>query len=87
MQVEVVYARPEQQTLLTVSVPEAATVAEAVRRSGILEAHPEIAWPDVEVGIFGARVSAGQGLRNGDRVEIYRPLVVDPKQRRRARAR
>lgn len=84
--VEVVYALPESQTLLTVTLPEEASVADAVERSGILARHPEIDWPRVSLGIFGRKVTAATRLRPGDRVEIYRPLRVDPKERRRRRA-
>ena len=86
MKVEVAYATVKAQTLLTVEVAESASVADAVVASGVLERHVEIAWPDVPLGIFGQRCAADTALRPGDRVEIYRPLVIDPKQARRERA-
>lgn len=86
IEVEVAYAQPAQQTLLAVQVGCDATVADAVRASGILDRHPEIPWPDVPVGIFGHKVGLDRVLEAGERVEIYRSLVVDPKERRRKRA-
>lgn len=84
--VEVAYAKPSQQRLRQLQVAHGTTVAEAVRQSGILEDCPEIPWPDVALGIFSRKVSADQVLEEGQRVEIYRPLIADPKARRRARA-
>ncbi|MES1945471.1 protein rnfH [Salinisphaera sp. PC39] len=86
MRVEVAYARPEGQTLLTLDLPPGSSVAEAVTASGVLERHPEIDWPGTPVGIFGRKVSPERLLREGDRVEIYRPLTIDPKEARRRRA-
>jgi hypothetical protein len=86
MRVEVVYARPEAQTLLDVDLPPGATAGEAVARSGVLVRHPEIEWPGAPIGIFGRRVAPERLLREGDRVEIYRPLTADPKEARRRRA-
>lgn len=86
MRVEVAYARPEAQTLLCVDLPPGVTAGEAVVRSGILERHPEIEWPGAPIGVFGRRADPDRLLREGDRVEIYRPLIVDPKEARRRRA-
>lgn len=86
MRVEVVYARPDVQTLLSVDLPPGSTAAEAVTRSGILERHPEIEWPGAPIGVFGRKVDPGRVLREDDRVEIYRPLTADPKEARRRRA-
>lgn len=86
MRVEVAYAQPETQTLLCVDLPPGSTADEAVRRSGILARHPEIAWPGTPIGVFGRRVEPDRMLREGDRVEIYRPLTLDPKEARRRRA-
>jgi len=87
IRVEVVYALPTEQRLLTIQVPPGTTVAEAIRRSGILNEFPEIDMARTAVGIFGRRVSLEQALRTADRIEIYRPLLADPKNARRARAR
>ena len=84
--VEVAYALPEQQTLLALAVPAGTTAAEAVRRSGILEKHPELDLAGARLGVFGKHVKADTPLRDRDRVEIYRPLVADPKEVRRQRA-
>lgn len=86
MRVEVVYARADAQTLLEIDLPPGATAGEAVTESGILARHPEIEWPGAPIGIFGRRVEPGHLLREGDRVEIYRPLIADPKEARRRRA-
>ena len=86
MIVEVAYATPKQQSLIALEVPQGSSLAAAVAASGVLGRHPEIPWPNVEVGVFGQRKSQDQVLRPGDRVEIYRPLKLDPKTRRRQRA-
>jgi len=87
MRVEVAYAHVERQTVLAVDLPAGSSAGEAVVRSGILERHPEIEWPGTPIGVFGEKVSPGRRLEAGDRVEIYRPLCLDPKERRRWRAR
>jgi uncharacterized protein len=86
IRVEVVYALPQVQTLLVVTVPAGTSAAEAVRLSGILDKHPEIDLPGARLGIFGKHVKPDTPLRERDRVEIYRPLVADPKEVRRRRA-
>ena len=87
IQVEVVYALRDEQVLIALEVDEGTTAEQAVARSGILVRFPEIAAARMPVGIFGRVVSPDTPLRNGDRVEIYRPLSVDPKEVRRKRAR
>jgi len=84
--VEVVYALPRVQTLLALAVPAGSTASEAVRLSGILEKHPEIDLAKARLGVFGKHVKADAPLRDRDRVEIYRPLIADPKEVRRRRA-
>lgn len=86
LRVEVAYAERERQTLLALTVAPGTTAAEAVRLSGIRELHPGIA-PDAPVGVFGREVPAEYVLADGDRVELYRPLPVDPKITRRRLAR
>ena len=86
IEVEVVYALPSRQTLLTVQLPGGATVEDAIRRSGILERHPEIDLSRNQVGIFGHARKLDTPLRDHDRVEIYRPITCDPKAVRRERA-
>ncbi|MFI9651165.1 RnfH family protein [Guyparkeria halopsychrophila] len=72
--------------LLEVDVAEGATVEEAIRRSGILERFPEIDLSKQKVGVFAKVAPLSQVLREWDRVEIYRPLIADPKAARRQRA-
>ncbi len=86
IRVEVAYARPDQQLILTVDVPAGSAIEEAVKRSGILDRFPEIDLAQNKVGIFGKGKPLSQPLRAGDRVEIYRPLIADPKESRRQRA-
>ena len=83
MRVEVVYALPDRQTLLALEVEPGTTALEAVRRSGILDRHPELAGGELDLGVFGKRVTAEQVLVEDDRVEIYRPLLADPREVRR----
>jgi putative ubiquitin-RnfH superfamily antitoxin RatB of RatAB toxin-antitoxin module len=87
IRVEVAYALRDRQVLLTRELEEGCTVEQAIRRSGILEAFPEIDITRARVGIFGREVSLDARMRDGDRVEIYRPLVVYPKDARHQRAR
>ena len=83
LDVEVVYARTQFQTVLAVQVPSGTTALEAVRRSGILTRHPELVEDTLELGVFGSAVAHTYAVEQGDRVEIYRPLQVDPVTRRR----
>jgi putative ubiquitin-RnfH superfamily antitoxin RatB of RatAB toxin-antitoxin module len=84
--VEVVYALPARQALLRVRLAEGATVEDAIRASGVLEAFPEIDLARNKVGIFSKLVKLDEKVRDRDRVEIYRPLIADPKEVRRKRA-
>ena len=84
--VEVVYALPTQQPLLQVRLAEGATVEDAIRASGVLDAFPEIDLAKNKVGIFSKLVKLDEKVRDKDRVEIYRPLIADPKEVRRKRA-
>lgn len=86
LHIEVVYARSDAQHLAVVEFAPGMTVADAVQRSGLLGKFPEINVVGCRFGIFGQTVTADQVLRNRDRVEIYRPLMVDPKVARRERA-
>lgn len=89
--VEVAYALPSRQTLLALDVAAGSTVAEVLRQSGILDRHPEIELARVTVGIWSRPVALVQPVQAGDRIEIYRPLVIDPRttlrQRERAKQR
>ena len=87
IEVEVAYALPRTQTVVTLKVPVGTTVREAITRSGIAAQPAGGDWHTVAVGIFGKRAPLATVLREHDRVEIYRPLIADPKQARRKRAR
>ncbi|BEH15957.1 MULTISPECIES: RnfH family protein [Marinobacter] len=88
MQVEVAYARPDKQQIVAIEVPEGTTAIEAVKLSGITDIFPEIDANATDMGVFGKVIKdpAGHELREGDRVELYRPLKIDPKQARLNRA-
>ncbi len=85
--VQVVYAGTETQTVRCVDVTEGSTAMEAVEASGIADDIPKEAIHPERLGIFSRRVSAGHVLQQGDRIEIYRPLLLDPMEARRNRAR
>jgi hypothetical protein len=87
MEVEVAYATPNKQVLIRVEAPAGCTVAEAIELSGIHTRFPGIEINPQALGIFSRKVSPDQVLRDGDRVEIYRPLIADPKEMRKQRAR
>ncbi len=85
--IEVAYAAStHEQVVVSFDIPAGSTVEHAIRVSGILDRFPHIDLSADAVGIFGQRASLKDSVRNGDRVEIYRPLVVDPKQARKRRA-
>ena len=84
--VEVVYALPEEQTLLALKANEGATVEEVINQSGILEQYPEIDLSVNKVGLFSKIIKLDHPLREKDRIEIYRPLIADPKEVRKKRA-
>lgn len=84
--VELVYALPTEQLLIKSEVPRGTTIAEALRLSGMLDKHPEIDLEKGKFGIFGKLSKTDTVLREKDRIEIYRPLIADPKEVRRKRA-
>jgi putative ubiquitin-RnfH superfamily antitoxin RatB of RatAB toxin-antitoxin module len=84
--VEVVYALPGAEDAVTLQLAPGATLRDAVLRSGILERHPEIDLAVQKLGLFGEAAPADRLLADGDRVEIYRALAMDPKEARRRRA-
>ncbi len=86
IQIEVVYALPERQVMLQLSLPPGTTAEQAVKFSEICRLFPEIDLSRNKLGIFGKLVRTDTVLRHGDRVEIYRPLALDPKDNRRKRA-
>lgn len=86
LKVEVCYALPEKQVLIPVSLPEGVTLLQAVEASGILEKYPEIDPAKNKFGIYAKLSRPDTPLRDRDRVEIYRPLIADPKEVRKQRA-
>ncbi len=86
MQVEVVYALPKRQSLLSVNISVGSTVRQAIERSGILTTYSDIDLAVNKVGIWSRTVKLDEVLVAGDRVEIYRPLIADPKDMRKKRA-
>lgn len=84
--VEVIFALPEKAERLPLKLARGCTVQQAIEFSGLLQKYPEIDLARSKVGIFAKLVKLDQPLRNHDRVEIYRPLIADPKEVRRQRA-
>ena len=84
--VEVVYALPEKQYLQRVTLEEGSTVESAIRASGLLELRSDIDLAKNKDGIYSRPVKLADVLKDGDRVEIYLPLIADPKELRRQRA-
>jgi putative ubiquitin-RnfH superfamily antitoxin RatB of RatAB toxin-antitoxin module len=84
--VEVAYAKPEKQAIIALQVKPGTTLLEAIKLSGILEQFPEIDLAESKFGIFSKISPPETVLRERDRVEIYRPLIADPKESRRKRA-
>lgn len=84
--VEVAYALPHKQAIVPLQVPEGTTALDAARQSGIARQFEGLDLDSAKLGIFGKAVGPQTALRDGDRVEIYRPLVADPKEVRKARA-
>ncbi len=78
MQIGVAYAEPDQQVWIKLEIPQGSTLLEAVHRSGILNRFPQLDLKRQKVGIFGKLVKLDTPLREGDRIEIYRPITVDP---------
>lgn len=84
--VEVVVAWPELQAVVPLTLPDGASVADAVEVSGLRERFPELEVRDDRLGVFGEKRAPDAKLADGDRVEIYRPLKIDPKDARRIAA-
>ena len=84
--VEVAYALPEKQCILKVNVDAGTTIGAAIVQSGIMMEFPELDVENSKVGVFGKLAKMTSVLQEGDRVEIYRPLIADPKEVRRKRA-
>lgn len=86
MKIELVYASPTKQCLHQVDLPEGSTVQQAIEASPLLAEFPEIEFHQNTIGIFGKKTTLSTPLTSGDRIEIYRPLLIDPMQKRRLRA-
>jgi uncharacterized protein len=85
LSIEVCYALPDRQTLIALQLPEGATLKQAIDASGIVTRHPEIDLSTQKTGIFGKLKPLDTVLAQYDRVEIYRPLIIDPKAARQRR--
>ncbi len=83
--VDVVYALPQEQRVLNLVVDKSMTVEEIIKTSGILSLYPEIDLKENKVGVFSRNVKLDSTVRDRDRIEIYRPLLADPKEIRRKR--
>ena len=86
LRIELIYALPEKQQMISLQLPAGSTVREAIDTSGLLQKHPEIDLARNKIGIFGKLSKPDAALRDQDRVEIYRPLIADPKEVRKQRA-
>jgi len=84
--VEVAYAKPDHQKVILVEIKEGSTLEQVIKASGILTLYPEIDLSKQKIGIFGKIKNLQDIIQVGDRIEIYRPLLIDPKEARRKRA-
>lgn len=84
--VEVAYALPNKQQIKQVQVALGTTALQAAQQSGLTEVFLDLDLAEADLGVFGKSVKADYVLREGDRVEIYRPLIIDPKEVRKQRA-
>jgi len=87
IKVEVIYANPRAQKLIALEIEEGATLAAVIQQSGILSIFPEISLAQQKIGIFSKPKTLTDIAHDGDRIEIYRPLLIDPKEARRGRSR
>lgn len=86
LSIEIAYALPHRQELVRLQLPPGSTVQQAIEASGLLAKYPEIDLKKNKVGIYGKLTRLDAQLRDRDRVEIYRPLIADPKEVRKKRA-
>ncbi|MFA7270583.1 MAG: RnfH family protein [Sterolibacterium sp.] len=86
LSIEIAYALPQKQELVHLKLPAGSTVQQAIEASGLKQKHPEIDLAKNKVGVFGKLSKLDAPLRDRDRVEIYRPLIADPKEVRKKRA-
>ena len=86
LNIEIVYARPEAQTLLSLAVIPGSTIHQALKKSTLLKDHAELDIRHLSIGIFSEPKQLSDVLQEGDRIEIYRPLLCDPKKERQRKA-
>ena len=86
MRIEIAFALPNEQIIIPLDIEGDVSIADAIKRSHILERFPEIDLAENKVGVFGKLMRLEDELRDGDRVEIYRKLIANPKQARKNRA-
>ncbi|MFC2707705.1 MAG: RnfH family protein [Neisseria sp.] len=86
LEIEIVYGLAERQVLKSMTVAEGTTIREAVLQSSLEVEFPELDLQQAPLGFFGKAVKDETALRDGDRIEVYRPLLIDPKEARRKRA-
>jgi len=86
IQLEITYAKPERQEIISLKLPAGSTIQQTIEASGLLQRHPEIDLAKAKVGIYGKLSRMDTVVRERDRVEIYRPLIADPKEVRKQRA-
>ena len=86
MNIEIVYALPDRQVLLSLDVTDGATVADVIAGSGLAQRFPDVDFGSLQTGVWGRPVERDRRVREGDRVELYRPLEIDPKEARRLKA-
>ncbi len=86
IEIEVVYGLPHKQVLLSLPVPDGSCIEECIKLSGIVTHFPEIVPSEAVVGIFSRPEKLDSIIKSGDRIEIYRPLIADPKEMRNLRA-
>lgn len=85
LNIEIVYGLPDKQILKTMRVAEGTTIRQAALQSGLENKFPDLDLNTAKLGIFGKAVKDDTVLREKDRIEIYRPLLIDPKEARRRR--
>lgn len=86
LKVEVAFALPDEQVVIALEVNDDATVEQVISQSGILDQFPQIDLETAKIGIFSQAVKLSDSVEAGDRIEIYRPLTIDPMQKRRLKA-
>ena len=85
--VEVAYAAPDKQKIIALQMPEGSTCLDAINQSGVLSIFPEIDSNSLKIGVFSKSRDLNAEVKEGERIEIYRPLTIDPKEARRRKAR